>query len=1770
MRKLKRALAVFISITFVLGLAVVPAFAAQSLKYEDEAFVLYQLDLFRGVSTTEYKPNLEQKLLREEAVALLLRMFNLEDEALRMDEREAKELLNNKFKDYEQIASWAVKYIAYAVVNNVIAGRPDGNFAPKDNLLGREYAKMILAMLGYVQNVDFIYQYSMVEFCNVTGFPKAEAPYLDEQPILRDHVVGMSYNALKAEYAAGANKGRSVIEVIAGNDESKKTIAIREGLLEKPVIVSVETLPDIEIKVGQAINLPYTVKATYSDGKTSYVPVKWPYIDTSKAMPKTQIKGTIDGTNIFAGVNITIEQVALQVRKVTAGNLIEVVIEFNKDVSENPEVIKKENYSLDAAKIKSVDAEGNTAVLTLEKAPDNQKKAKLTINEKILPAKGTFEFSFFDAQLPEILDIEVTGPKELTAVFSEPIGDVKDAQVILKHGYSTLSVNRSGIEAIKEKVRIPLYSSLVDGREYTVSIQGFKDYAGYSNIIRTITINYEKDETPPEVEIEAAKQEYIIVRFSKPVLGLHKEQFSHTFSAWTALKITSDEDGTVLIDPAKSYERVYVWFYTGDKKNDKPIPEGYATIRILGKVVPSGQNKTYEIVDLWDNKFETEIFNVYVAADTSAPGVKEIRVIAEDALEIEFTKIVTFNKDNIEILDEKGKAISGLTVDIQPKSDSSVFTVSFNNKLAGRTIIVNIDNVYDASINSNKLSYYSEAIEITDKTPPEITKVTYGVEKEGSKEVAWFLYVFFNEAIDPGTTLNPGNYYLVNGSSYTKLTEAAEMYAGEKIVKILLTSGQKSLVNINSTRLFATNVKDLAGNEISPALETITDMKDSSNAPFILSAIAVDPDLIEVTFSEELATYDMDAFVVDLLGSPTDIDIIGLNAEIDNKGRTKLIMTINGRLPANTTGDKIKIVEPKAITNQFGVEPAILQKEITDCIKPEVIRKNPIVVDSNGKIVIRFTEPLFESYDALIPIDLVIEEKYGNNTLKPAVDYTATVDNTYERVWIDGEYIDVYGKMIVSIKFVLPGEVYRIYSKSEPEFIWDAKGNTAKPFTNVVEIKGNDLIGGAIDTLNAAKAEANGKVEADYTPQSWTEFTAARAAALALPESNKTQIAAKINAINEAIGKLVFAGQAALDAARDEANGKVQSAYTAESWAAFAAARTVALAMPESTNQEVVAKTNAINNAITLLVTHEQALEQALTAAVDGGTISLTGNVTADIVANKLISLDLKGFTITGNVSITSNTAGTITIKDGTIDGNLTVNAPNATVNNSAIVTGIVTITDISPGTWNESANGNIIVIKDDTGITINIAPGCKIESLSLDMDTGDDGDSPVITLVLGEGAEITNPITISKPVTLICSKPVQADIAKDVKVIVKESANSEPKEIVGTGDNEIITVKAYHSVEVGTREELLNALNNNEVDIILLKNDIAGDKALTSPLIISRKVTIEGIDSEGGRRVLAINSGTGKTGDNTTEGLGICADGVTIRNITITGNHGDNLVEIFNNADDAELNMVINLENVAAIDGKKAGIYADKDNAGTITVNFKSITTSGNGVGAGIGLAAQKEGSKVAANFSGTHSFGEPAALYNEGTRYPGTYEVNDDTGTNSLAGYAEVTVSIQQGEQPGTQQKWVRVSLANTKTGEGEIKENEVKLESSYGIEGLKTYLSLYKTVIEDGEEKDEPIAFKDIFQSFKLTTTIDGNDDGPYDMIQLIDDEASSFIYGLAEGYILEADKPQVINLDYSIAAGAPAGSYKLMIQVKQKVGEKEKPVAEFVKTFEIPVL
>ncbi|MBK3494759.1 hypothetical protein JFL43_07790 [Viridibacillus sp. YIM B01967] len=91
--------------------------------------------------------------------------------------------------------------------------------------------------------------------------------------------------------------------------------------------------------------------------------------------------------------------------------------------------------------------------------------------------------------------------------------------------------------------------------------------------------------------------------------------------------------------------------------------------------------------------------------------------------------------------------------------------------------------------------------------------------------------------------------------------------------------------------------------------------------------------------------------------------------------------------------------------------------------------------------------------------------------------------------------------------------------------------------------------------------------------------------------------------------------------------------------------------------------------------------------------------------------------------------------------------------------------------------------------------------------------------------------------------------------------------------------------------------------------------------------------NSDGARKTLAIAT-TSAPGNNTTDGVFIHENNVTLKNITVTRTHEDNLIEIYGD--------YVTLEDVTVSGGRKAGVYVNNNGTAIITVYFKGIHTSG------------------------------------------------------------------------------------------------------------------------------------------------------------------------------------------------------------------------------------
>lgn len=965
MKNLKKLVALFVAIAMISTL-MVPAFADSSFKYEEEARDMYDLGLFKGESETEYVPNLGELLSRETGAVMLLRIFAQEDEALEMSDEEADEKLA-AFSDGDTVANWAKKQVAYATDKGYIKGYPDGTFAPKEALNGKAYCSLVLQLLGY--DGDFNYHTAATSLSEVGGLTSAEAAIFNSNdPINRDSLVGISYGALKATFK-GSNE--TLIQRLVRLEKVDANLAKDKGLIDA-VIKEVAELEDVYVKVGETANLPSTVEVTYDNDETGEVAVTWPTVDTSE-VGEQEIEGIIAGTPLTAKVKVIVQPDELTVTSVTADNLKEVVVEFSAVLDED--TVKTDNIEIDGFdKDISVELQedGRTVVITAGKADENLENQK-TYTLKVKNVKDTtgmeveeteIEFEVFDGTRPEAEEIKVTGPSNLEIVFSEPIEEGGDVEV--KSGNSTIGTG--DYEGYGSRtISITVWDELKDSETYEVIVKDFKDYAGLINISKTFEVEYVKDTEPPVAEITKVEQTHIKVEFSKPVKGLHPQNFYHTFTAWEAKGIYKDEAMTDEIEPEDSVKTVWVKF-ADDADNDRPLAEGTQRVGIRGKY------DDVDVVDNWGNKFESVEIDVTVTVDKEAPEVTSITVESEDELKVTFNKVVNFSEDNIEVLDTDGKEIDDVSVTVDPNDKAAKeFIVDLGTSLPGKTIVVKITDVEDTALHPNKLSEYKATIEITDKTAPKVDKV-----RLDHSDGKYYAYIFFTEDVT-NTGLDKDNYAMMDSNGALEVFEKApRFFDGNIVVRIELKEEEYNALNGGTVSLFVQRVEDKAGNGMKGQIIGKDEFKDiGTDAPEVEKVEATANNKLVVTFTQRLLegnNINKEVFKVEVDEKPATIGSISVS-RVDGK----TVVTLNLKdADINAKADNVKLTivnsDGEYLKNLFGVAVANANFDrdtIEDKIAPSIVevdKKLDITAkngeDGKGVIQITFDEKIKNSTTA--------------------------------------------------------------------------------------------------------------------------------------------------------------------------------------------------------------------------------------------------------------------------------------------------------------------------------------------------------------------------------------------------------------------------------------------------------------------------------------------------------------------------------------------------------------------------------------------------------------------------------------------------------------------------------------------------------------------------------------------------------------------------------------------------------------------------------------
>ena len=201
MRNLKKVLALVLAMAMSLSLAVTAGAAYKTFPDQDKienqeaVFLLNALDIVEGRETGDFDP--AANINRAEA-AKLVAALNLAGVPV----PNAKGV--SSFSDVlgDGSVAWANNYIEYGVSQGSINGMGDGTFAPKANVTGVQFAKMLLGILGYDAAEEGYTGTNWMYNVNIDAVDAGLYRGLDidaTAALSRDDAAQMMYNALKAK-----------------------------------------------------------------------------------------------------------------------------------------------------------------------------------------------------------------------------------------------------------------------------------------------------------------------------------------------------------------------------------------------------------------------------------------------------------------------------------------------------------------------------------------------------------------------------------------------------------------------------------------------------------------------------------------------------------------------------------------------------------------------------------------------------------------------------------------------------------------------------------------------------------------------------------------------------------------------------------------------------------------------------------------------------------------------------------------------------------------------------------------------------------------------------------------------------------------------------------------------------------------------------------------------------------------------------------------------------------------------------------------------------------------------------------------------------------------------------------------------------------------------------------------------------------------------------------------------------------------------------------
>ena len=216
MRTLKKSLALVLALVMVLGLGVVGASADDvydsftdtdevGAAYVEAVGVLTGLGVVEGMSDTTPVISPQSTYTRAQAAKIIAVLL------LGNEGAEALKCVEAPFDDV-QPNQWFAGYVAYCAEKGIIDGMTATTFEPDGTLTGYQWAKMLLAAVGFGKNGEFVggtWSLNTATVGTQSGLFTGDLDAADHTPIRREQAMLFAFNALtklrQVTYSANSN-----------------------------------------------------------------------------------------------------------------------------------------------------------------------------------------------------------------------------------------------------------------------------------------------------------------------------------------------------------------------------------------------------------------------------------------------------------------------------------------------------------------------------------------------------------------------------------------------------------------------------------------------------------------------------------------------------------------------------------------------------------------------------------------------------------------------------------------------------------------------------------------------------------------------------------------------------------------------------------------------------------------------------------------------------------------------------------------------------------------------------------------------------------------------------------------------------------------------------------------------------------------------------------------------------------------------------------------------------------------------------------------------------------------------------------------------------------------------------------------------------------------------------------------------------------------------------------------------------------------------------